>query len=105
MSTIIKNIFRKDIKGQENVMRRQYPRHRERVSKERVWSTAIGEQERPISFGNMTIVDRNDFREVVMVKTILEWAKETVGDKDPDPVSLVQSFKNISCEGQERNMW
>lgn len=37
-------------------------------------------------------------------KNILHWIKEIVGDKDPDPVHLDQSFKKIYCEGGKRNM-
>lgn len=30
--------------------------------------------------------------------------KETVGDKDPDPVHLEKSFKKVYCEGEKRSM-
>ena len=61
-------------------------------------------KERPVSFVNMVIVDRSGFREVVMAKTTLECIKETVGDKDPDAVSLGQPFKSISCEEERHKM-
>lgn len=52
-----------------------------------------------ISFGNMMTMDRNGFREVIMVKAISRYSsvdEEVVGDKNPDLVSLDQSFE-IYC--------
>ena len=56
-----------------------------------------------ISFGNMMIIDRKGFREVLIVKARLKQIKEIVKDKDKDPVSVDQFFK-IYCEGEQRNM-
>ena len=41
-----------------------------------------------ISFGNMMIMDRTGFKEVMIVKARLKQIKETVKDKDKDPVSV-----------------
>ena len=52
-----------------------------------------------ISFGNMMIMDRTGFKEVMIVKARLKQIKETVKDKDKDPVSVDWVFK-IYCEGE-----
>lgn len=54
-----------------------------------------------ISFGNL---DRNYFREVMIVKFRLEQIKEIVGDKELDLVSVDYFFKRICCDGEESNM-
>lgn len=56
-----------------------------------------------ISFGNMMIMDRKGFKEVMIVKARLKQIKEIVKDKDKDPVS-VDGFFKIYCEGEQRNM-